>query len=106
MLTYADFMISRSKKGFRIRSGLINKKEKFVPFRKIQFVSWKANWIRKKIGLFLLRFHATGADHVKNKMQGLRIHLDSSSHKAQFLQSARTPFYIHQKDKRENFYNN
>jgi len=69
MLTYADFMISRSSKGFRIKSGLINKKEKFVPVRKIQFISWKANWIRKKIGLFLLRFHATGADHVKNKMQ-------------------------------------
>lgn len=69
MLTYADFMISRSEKGFRIRSGLINKKEKFVPFRKIQFVSWKANWIRKKIGLFLLRFHATGNVHLKNTMQ-------------------------------------
>jgi|CXWL01.1.fsa_nt_gi putative membrane protein len=69
MLTYSDFTISRSEKGFRIRSGLINKKEKFVPFRKIQFVSWKANWIRQKIGLFLLQFHATGADYLKNKMQ-------------------------------------
>ena len=39
MLTYYDFIISRSEKGFRIRSGLINKKEKFVPFRKIQFVT-------------------------------------------------------------------
>ena len=69
MLTYSDFIISRSEKGFRVRSGLINKKEKFVPFRKIQFVSWKANWVRKKIGLFLLRFHATGAEHLKNTMQ-------------------------------------
>jgi putative membrane protein len=69
MLTYADFMISRSEKGFRVKSGLLNKKEKFVPFRKIQFISWKANWIRNKIGLFLLKFHATGEEQLKNKMQ-------------------------------------
>lgn len=69
VLVYFEFIISRSEKGFRIRSGLINKKEKFVPFKKIQFISWKANWIRQKIGLFLLQFHASGADHMENKMQ-------------------------------------
>ena len=68
-LTYSEFIISRSEKGFRIRTGLINKKEKFVPFSKVQFVSWKANWIRQRIGLFMMQFHATGADHLKNKMQ-------------------------------------
>ncbi len=69
ILTYADFLISKTDKGFRIKSGLINKKEKFVPFRKIQFISWKANWIRKKLGISLLQMHATGTDHFQNKMQ-------------------------------------
>ncbi|MBC7873474.1 MAG: PH domain-containing protein, partial [Ferruginibacter sp.] len=69
ILTYSDFMISETSKGFRIKSGLINKKEKFVPFRKIQFISWKANWIRNKMGMFLLQLHATGTGHLENKMQ-------------------------------------
>jgi putative membrane protein len=69
VLMYFEFLISRSAKGFRISSGLINKREKFVPFQKIQFISWKANWIRQKIGIFLLQFHASGADHLQSKMQ-------------------------------------
>ncbi len=69
MLTYFEFIIARSSKGFRIGTGLINKKEKFVPFKKVQFISWRANWIRQKIGLLLLQFHATGADHLENKIQ-------------------------------------
>ncbi len=69
LLTYFDFSISRSGKGYRVKSGLLNKKEKFVPFRKIQFISWKANWIRYKIGLFLLQFHATGNEQIQKKMQ-------------------------------------
>lgn len=69
LLTYSDFVISRSAGGYRIKSGLITKKEKFVPFKKIQFISWKANWVRQKIGLFLLQFHAVGNDQIRAKMQ-------------------------------------
>jgi uncharacterized membrane protein YdbT with pleckstrin-like domain len=69
VLMYYEFLITKSAKGFRISSGLINKKEKFVPFKKVQFISWKANWIRQRIGISLLQFHATGADHLKSKMQ-------------------------------------
>lgn len=52
LLLYADFRISRSDKGFHIRTGLINSKEKLVPFRKIQFISWKANWVRRKMNFY------------------------------------------------------
>ena len=69
ILTYTEFNITRSEKGFRIKTGLINKKEKFVPFRKIQFISWKANWIKQYFGMYLLQYHATGSDHLQNKMQ-------------------------------------
>ncbi|MBC7947331.1 MAG: PH domain-containing protein [Chitinophagaceae bacterium] len=69
ILTYFEFTITRVGNGFRIASGLINKKEKFVPYKKIQFISWKANWVRQKIGVFLLQFHATGADHLQQKLQ-------------------------------------
>lgn len=69
LLQYANFRIIRSEKGFSIRSGLINTKEKLVPFRKIQYLSWKANWVRKKMGVFLLHFHAAGTQGIKEKMQ-------------------------------------
>jgi putative membrane protein len=66
---YYDFKISSSRKGYSIHQGLINIQEKLVPFRKIQFISWKANWVRSKIGLFLLQFHAIGFEDVSEKMR-------------------------------------
>ncbi len=69
VLVYADFRMSKEKNGYRIFSGLINKKEKYLPFQKIQFISWRANWLRKQIGMYLLRFHASGAERMKNKMR-------------------------------------
>lgn len=68
-LTYYNFYISSNHNGFRIHSGLINIKEKAVPFRKIQYVSWKANWLRSKVGLSLLQFHVIGGDEIKQRQQ-------------------------------------
>jgi putative membrane protein len=69
LLRYADFHISRSQKGFHIRTGLINVKEKLVPYNKVQFISWRANLIRLKLNLYLLNFHSIGSGHVKNKQE-------------------------------------
>ncbi|MET0393056.1 MAG: PH domain-containing protein [Chitinophagaceae bacterium] len=69
LLLYLDFTISRSDSAFHIRSGLINEKEKLVPFRKVQFISWRASWLRHKMKLYLLNFHAVGSDEVKRKQQ-------------------------------------
>lgn len=66
---YYNFRISRSLKGYSIHSGLINIQEKLVPFSKIQFISWGANWVRARMGLFLLHFHAIGSEDVNEKMR-------------------------------------
>jgi putative membrane protein len=68
-IRYFDFRISKSGKGFLIHSGLINIQEKLVPFNKIQFISWKANWVRQRIGLYLLHFHAIGYGDMKEKLR-------------------------------------
>lgn len=68
-LTYFNFYISSNENGFRIHSGLINVREKVVPFKKIQYISWKANWLRNKIGLSLLQFHAIGGNEIKQRQQ-------------------------------------
>lgn len=66
---YFDFRISQSAKGFFIHSGLVNIQEKLVPFKKIQYISWKANWIRQRMGLYLLHFHAIGSDDVHDRQR-------------------------------------
>lgn len=69
LFLYADFHISRSEKGFHIRTGMINVKEKLVPYNKVQFISWKANLVRLKLKLYLLNFRSIGAGHVKHKQE-------------------------------------
>ncbi|MGB8194881.1 MAG: PH domain-containing protein [Chitinophagaceae bacterium] len=69
VLKYYDFRISRSEKGFLIHSGLVNIQEKLVPFSKVQYISWKANWVRQRMGLYLLHFHAIGYDDIKEKLR-------------------------------------
>jgi putative membrane protein len=66
---YFDFRIAKSAKGYLIHSGLINIQEKLVPFSKVQFISWKANWIRQFMGLYLLHFHAIGYGDIKEKLR-------------------------------------
>lgn len=69
LIRYYDFRITRSSKGFFIHSGLINIQEKLVPFKKVQFISWRANWLRRRMGLYLLQFHAIGAEEMKEKLR-------------------------------------
>jgi putative membrane protein len=69
LFRYFDFSISRSVRGFLIHSGLVNIQEKLLPFNKIQFISWKANWIRQKMGLYLLQFHAIGNEEINDKLR-------------------------------------
>ena len=69
VLKYANFRISKTDKGFQVQSGLINSNEKLIPFRKIQYISWKANWVRKKIGFHLLEFHSIGTLDTKRKWE-------------------------------------
>lgn len=69
LLVYLDFRVTQTESGYRIKSGLINVKEKLLPFRKIQFISWRANWIRARMKLYLLKFHAVGAEEMRDKQQ-------------------------------------
>lgn len=68
-VTYFNFFISAREKGFRIYGGLINVKEKLLPYRKIQYITWRANWIRRKIGIYLLQYRSVGSDAVKENQQ-------------------------------------
>jgi putative membrane protein len=68
-LKFYSFSVVRNPTGFYIRRGLTNVKEQLVPFGRIQFITWSANWIRKKMGLWLLEYKVAGGTDVKNKMK-------------------------------------
>lgn len=67
VLQYGRFVFSEVDKGYRIQSGLINLKEKLIPFRKVQYISWKANWLRSKLPIFMLHFHVIGDENMRRK---------------------------------------
>lgn len=74
-LNYFDFQLSESAQGFKIKAGLINTRQNLVPFSKIQYISWEANWIRRKIGLYNMEFHQVMSDNQRNKKQRVKVPL-------------------------------
>lgn len=69
ILAYYDFQLSETPQGFKVRSGLLNTKENLVPFSKIQYISWDANWVRRKIGLYHLEFHHASGEKTRRKFK-------------------------------------
>lgn len=71
VLKYANFSIEAVGNRFRIRTGLINTKEVLVPFSKVQYISWRANWLRTKTKLYVLQFHNIGQLQLKEAQKVL-----------------------------------
>lgn len=65
VLKYSNFKISKHPKGLAIEMGLLHKLEQLVQIEKIQYVSWKSNWLRKKLPIFLLQYHTIGENDEK-----------------------------------------
>ncbi len=66
---FYDFKLLRTEKGYQIKSGLTHIKEKLIGLDKIQFLSWKANWIRKLMGMWMLEYHVAGGEDLKNNLK-------------------------------------
>lgn len=72
ILKYSNLTIQLDEKGFHLKHGLLNSQQQFIGARKIQYVLWKANWIRRKIGLYMFHVKTAGEDDLKKKQ---RIHV-------------------------------
>jgi putative membrane protein len=66
---FFDFTVFSALAGYRIKSGLTNVKERTVAFSKIQYVSWKASWMRRLMGLWMLEYHVSGSDEHKRALK-------------------------------------
>ncbi|HEY0731544.1 MAG TPA: PH domain-containing protein [Chitinophagaceae bacterium] len=68
-LRYFNFTVRQTLSGYHIRSGLFTVKERVITLKKVQYISWKANWIRKLMGLWMLEYHVAGSDDEKSLMK-------------------------------------
>lgn len=69
---YADLNITLSEKGFQLRHGLLHSQQQYIGARKIQYILWRANWIRRKLGLQIFHVKTVGESEIKKKQ---KIHL-------------------------------
>ncbi len=60
-LKYSNFHLSRKDQAYQYTTGLIDQRTNIIPFKKVQFVQSKANWLRKQFNVFQFTFkHAGG----------------------------------------------
>lgn len=101
-LQYFDFTLAKDDKGFRIQSGLIQVKQSLVPYSKVQYVSWSANWIRRVLRIYIFEFHQANRNEEKRIQKSQvpvfhpgTIELLLSDYHANIYGKAITTFYIH-----------
>ncbi len=58
MIRYYDYRIDMQDGRYAMRWGLLETRTAQVPFAKVQCISWRANWLRQRLGLFTMRLHA------------------------------------------------
>jgi putative membrane protein len=69
IIAYLNFKITKNIQGLTINKGLINNSQKILPFKKMQYVTWSTNWLRKKISMYIFEFHTIGGVEVKNNLK-------------------------------------
>ena len=67
VLNYYDLEFLRSKVGFKLRSGLLTKKDTSALDHKIQMISWSDNLLQKLIGYFDLQLKQASSIEINNK---------------------------------------
>jgi putative membrane protein len=78
IIKFYNFTIEDISQGWKLTYGLINHQQKIIPFSKIQILSWRANWLRRKINFWIFTVQSIGHKIEKHK-QHLQIPVTSLS---------------------------
>jgi len=62
MLRYHEMSINSNTKGFQMEWGFLQTQQKMLIQNKVQLVSWNNNFVRKILGIKIVRFFMTGED--------------------------------------------
>lgn len=68
-LKYYGFTVQRSATSFFIRQGLLQVRQREIAFKKITAVTWRANPLRWRLGLWLTEFVMAGGEETRKKHQ-------------------------------------
>lgn len=71
MIKYYGFQLTDADRRWIISYGLFDKTKKIVPLNKIQILSWKANWLRRKIDYWTIQVQSVG--HKENKKSNIHV---------------------------------
>ena len=62
MLRYNEMNIHLNSKGFQMEWGFLQTQQKMLIHNKVQLISWNNNFLRKILGIQIVRFYMTGED--------------------------------------------
>jgi putative membrane protein len=85
MVKYYGFRLMDAEQRWIISYGLFDKTKKIVPINKIQILSWKANWLRRKIDYWTVQVQSVG--HKENKKTNIHIPVISFEQVIQLVNS-------------------
>jgi putative membrane protein len=68
-LRFYNYQATRDDRGFALNFGLINRQQQLIGFEKIQFLRWRASWLRRYFKLWLLELAAVGETEMKRKQK-------------------------------------
>lgn len=69
VLRFGNLQITLTEKGFQLRQGVIHSKQQFIGAGKIQFIQWNANWVRRRLGMYMFHVKSTGEAEIKNRQK-------------------------------------
>lgn len=58
LFRYYDFTVRQQDTVYEMTWGLFTRQRKLMPFNKVEFVTWWANGLRRKMYVYLMRFHS------------------------------------------------
>jgi putative membrane protein len=69
VLKFYNYTIEEMPQGWKVSFGLTNQQQKIIPSNKIQILTWRANWLRRKINFWIVTVQSIGASKLRPKEQ-------------------------------------
>lgn len=66
LLRYNDMQLTANQKGFQVKWGFLHTQQKMMLQNKVQLISWNSNFVRKLLGIKILRFFMVGENILKD----------------------------------------
>lgn len=97
-IKFYGFSLSDNIKEWKISYGLFNREQKTIPVRKIQILSWRTTWLRRKYNYWIMHVQSVG--YKQDQKQNIQIPILDSA-KIPALANAYQPYNVEDTSGRE-----